>query len=238
MLLFYMRHGEPIYHPDSLTEQGKQQAEALAKRLALYGLDKIFASSSTRAIETAEPTSRLLNKEIIPLDWCHEKYTIQDLGVFVDGKKKWLFQIPEYRKILASNEMMALGHRWWSHPALAEYNYQKGYERIRNETLHFLAEQGYLFDEASGTYKVLQDNQDRVALFAHQGFGFAFLSVVLNIPYPMICNQFDLRHSSMTVINFQNEDGVCIPKVLTLSNDSHLYCEGLSTKYNHLDVCF
>ena len=33
MLLFYIRHGDPIYNPDSLTPQGERQAEALAKQI-------------------------------------------------------------------------------------------------------------------------------------------------------------------------------------------------------------
>ena len=238
MLLFYMRHGDPIYHPDSLTEQGREQAAALAKRLVRYGIDKIYSSSSTRAIQTAEPTSQLVNKEIIPLDWCHETLTLRELGVPVDGKNRWLFLLPEYKKLLVSNEMMKLGHKWWSHPDLLKFNYQKGYERIRKNTYQFLEELGYSFDEETGAYKVLRDNQDRVALFAHQGFGFAFLSVLLNIPYPMICTKFELRHSGMTVISFENEDGICVPKVLTMSNDSHIYHEGLSTKYNRSDIYF
>ena len=34
MLLFYLRHGDPIYSPDSLTPLGQRQAEALGRRLA------------------------------------------------------------------------------------------------------------------------------------------------------------------------------------------------------------
>ena len=33
MLLFYVRHGDPIYKPDSLTELGHRQAEALVARM-------------------------------------------------------------------------------------------------------------------------------------------------------------------------------------------------------------
>ena len=33
MLLFYIRHGDPVYDPDSLTPLGLKQAEAVAKRL-------------------------------------------------------------------------------------------------------------------------------------------------------------------------------------------------------------
>lgn len=37
MLFYYIRHGDPIYDPDSLTPLGKRQAEALGKRLATHG---------------------------------------------------------------------------------------------------------------------------------------------------------------------------------------------------------
>ena len=42
MLLFYVRHGDPIYKPDSLTELGKNQAEALVSRMKEYNPDKIY----------------------------------------------------------------------------------------------------------------------------------------------------------------------------------------------------
>ena len=65
MLFFYIRHGDPIYNPDSLTPLGLEQAEAIKYRLARYGLDKIYASSSNRAMLTAKPTAELLKKEVI-----------------------------------------------------------------------------------------------------------------------------------------------------------------------------
>ena len=49
MLFFYIRHGDPIYNPDMLTPLGQEQAHAVAKRLALFGIDRVFASSSNRA---------------------------------------------------------------------------------------------------------------------------------------------------------------------------------------------
>ena len=33
MIFYYVRHGEPIYNPDSLTEYGHAQAEALVARM-------------------------------------------------------------------------------------------------------------------------------------------------------------------------------------------------------------
>ena len=54
MILFYVRHGDPIYNPDQLTPLGHRQAESVAKRLALFGVDEIYASTSTRAMQTAQ----------------------------------------------------------------------------------------------------------------------------------------------------------------------------------------
>ena len=60
MLLFYVRHGDPIYDPDSLTEQGEKQAEALVDRMKRCNPTQIYASSSNRAILTAKPTSEAI----------------------------------------------------------------------------------------------------------------------------------------------------------------------------------
>ena len=68
MKLYYIRHGEPVYQPDILTPLGQRQAEAVAKRVALYGADTIYASSSGRAKLTAQPTCELLKKEMKVLD--------------------------------------------------------------------------------------------------------------------------------------------------------------------------
>jgi hypothetical protein len=72
-----------------------------------------------------------------------------------------------------------------------------------------------------------------VALFAHQGFGLAFLSCLLDIPYPQFSTHFDMCHTGVTVIEFKERDGYAYPLVLTLSSDSHIYKDGLPTNYNN-----
>ena len=72
MLLFYIRHGDPVYDPDELTPLGHRQAESVARRLALFGVDEVYSSSSTRAMQTAQPTCELLHKELITLDFLNE----------------------------------------------------------------------------------------------------------------------------------------------------------------------
>lgn len=234
MLLFYIRHGDPIYDPDSLTPLGLRQAEAVAKRLSLYGLDEIYASSSNRAILTSKPTCEILKKEAKILDWCNEGHAWQEL-VHIDenSRKDWLFAHPSIARRLISNEFAVLGENWAEHPMFEGTNVKSGIERIRRETYSFLAEHGYVFDAEKHLYKCEAPNNKRIALFAHQGFGLAFLGTVLGIPYPMFSTHFNMSHSGMTVISFGNDDGCCVPEILQLSNDSHLYSEGLPTKYQN-----
>ena len=58
MLLYIIRHGDPDYTTDTLTERGWAQAEAVGKRLAASGINRVFSSPMGRAKQTAEPTCR------------------------------------------------------------------------------------------------------------------------------------------------------------------------------------
>lgn len=232
MLFFYIRHGDPIYNPDSLTPLGERQAEAIAKRLALYGIDEVYASTSNRAILTAKPTCELMKKEPVLLDFCNESHAWAELTVKREDKACWLFHDKELAPVLADAEVTSMGHDWCNHPMFTQY--KKGMDRIYNETYSFFKSLGYAQIGKTGKYEVINGNDKRVALFAHQGFGIAFLSTVLGVPYPIFSSHFDLCHTGMTVIEFKEQDGIAIPKVLTLSSDSHLYREGLPTKYNNV----
>lgn len=235
MLLFFVRHGDPIYHPDSLTELGKLQADAVAKRLARYGMDEIYASTSVRARQTAQPLCDLLKKEAILLDWAHEEYAAADLTVkYPEGKRKWVFRDPEMRRLLNSEEIRRLGKQWYTHPAFAETNFARGMERIQRETDGFLLSVGYRHDPENHCYYAERDWDGRVAFFAHEGMGVAFLSCVLDIPYPIFATRALMTHSGVTVIRFEAaRDGMVIPELMMFSNDSHIYAEGLPTKFRN-----
>ena len=74
-----------------------------------------------------------------------------------------------------------------------------------------LAELGYEHIPGTGAYKPVAPTEERVALFAHHGFGMSFLSCLLDIPYPQFCMHFDMSHTGMTVIEFKDEGGIVIP---------------------------
>jgi probable phosphoglycerate mutase len=129
-----------------------------------------------------------------------------------------------------------LNKNWYDHPYFAEHRerFQKGVERMEAETYAFLASLGYEHDAKTNSYVATRPNDDRIALFAHEGFGKMFLSTLLDIPYPMCSTRIDMSHSCVTVIEFPNHEGNRVfPRMLQLSNDSHLYREGLPTNYKN-----
>ena len=233
MLLFYLRHGDPIYNPDSLTPLGERQAEALGRRLARLGLDEIYASSSTRAQLTAKPACELTHKEMNILDWANEMYTWAQLTMpYGEKGRRWVFQHPDWRPVLASEEVRRLGRRWYEHPAFAGTTLGEGIERVQREADDWLAGFGYRHDLEKNMYYSEGGNSKRVALFAHHGVSCAFFSCVLDIPVPQYSLHFDLQHAGMSVIYFPEDEGWVIPRALQISNDSHLYWAELPTTYN------
>ena len=234
MLLFYIRHGDPDYSVDGLTPRGARQAEAVGKRLAVHGLDKIYTSPAGRARLTAKPTCELLGMEAEVVDWADEGNAHRATAVTTeDGRRIWGFHHRPTRELFASEEVRRMGREFYNHPAFRDLPFAEKIPPIQQAIDDWLLSLGYRHDLSRNGYIAERPNDDRVALFAHQGFGMLFLSLVLDIPYPEISIRADIQHSGMSVIRFGKSDGLIIPTLLQLSNDSHLYREGLPLAYNN-----
>ncbi|HBF86636.1 MAG TPA: hypothetical protein DDW54_03045 [Clostridiales bacterium] len=237
MYFFYIRHGDPIYDPDSITEYGKTQAEALSKRFAEIGLDKIYSSTSNRAVMTATPTAEKLGLTIERLDFAHEKYAGQDFGKVRDGKGTWCFFDPETVEKFKSAEIFAKGFEWYKDDFFKGERYGGGIERVRKETVKLIESFGYIYDYEKRSYKSIKPQYKRVALFAHGGFGNAFLSCLLEIPYPLFTTRFaHLSTTGVCVIEIADEGENVVPLLLQYGNDSHLYKENIDRKFNGKEV--
>ena len=235
MLLFYVRHGDPIYNPDSLTPLGHEQAKSLAKRFVTYGLDRIYSSPSVRAQQTAQPTCDLLGKEKTICPWACESVAWRYFSIDAStGIHTWCFYDPVILELFRSREVRALGNEWYKHPAFAQYDFAEGVQYINAAVDEFFLSLGYRHDRENCRYEIVEPNNERVALFAHQGMGLYFFSSMLDIPYPEFSTHFDFGHSSMSVINFEQKGKYVYPKVLQTSNDAHLYRDGLMSGYGNI----
>ena len=234
MLLYYIRHSDPIYDPDGLTPLGERQSEAVARRLAQHGIDKIYSSDSNRAKETARPLAEMLKKDVTELPWANEGRFFQNAsGIAEDGSKRFLADINSWAELYNSPEVRKMGNDWVKHPEIAKTNLPEGIATIQREADALLLAHGFRHDHEKCCYFREKASDERVALFAHAAFGKAFLSCVLDIPYPLFATRHDISHSSVTVIRFVDRGFGWLPQLMTYSNDSHLYAENLPTKYNN-----
>lgn len=230
MLLYIIRHGDPDYTTDTLTERGWQQAEAVGKRVADAGINRIFTSPMGRARQTAEPACRLLG--LIPTveDWTHEILD-ERLTPFPDGKMKsvTLVQNTYYRE----NGNIDLDyHHAFECPGFRESRMKEALAYIEKNGKDFLERMGYR--EENGIYRILRPNEEKVALFCHAAFGRAWLSILLHIPVHIMWSSFSYTHTGVTVVEFKNnENGITAPRCLCFSDMGHLYAAGLDMLHNN-----
>ena len=236
MLLYIIRHGDPIYDPDSLTEKGKQQAQALARRLSVHGLDKIFSSPMIRAQQTAQPTCDLLKLDKEILDWTSEQALWDETAITLeDGRSEWCFHLPE--AFVKKPEMLTWGDAWPDQePYCRGPKTREGYARVCRESDAFTERLGYRREGMM--YRPIRPNDDRIAVFCHQGFGTTWLSHLLAIPAPLYWASFDLSHSSITILHFKNTtEGLVAPMCITSSDTSHIYADRLPLQFcNTIDI--
>ena len=230
MLLYIIRHGDPIYETDSLTDRGRIQAEAVGKRMLDAKIDRIFSSPMGRAKETAEPACRLLGLDKQIEEWTHE-IGEERLTPFPDGKRKSITMVQNtyYRE----NGNIDLPYeRAFDCAGIKESQMKSAVQYIEEHGKEFLERLGYR--EEKGIYRILWNNDEKVALFCHAAFARAWLSVLLHIPLHIMWASFEYTHTGVTVIEFKNNgNGITAPRCLCYSDVSHLYANELDLRYNN-----
>lgn len=231
MLLFMIRHGDPIYSPDTLTVKGKLQAVALADRMAVHGLDRIYSSPNGRARETAQPTADRLGLPVGIEDWTSENHAWRDFSrVFPDGRRSWAFSL-NGADMLRDPAVLA-GKPWYEAEFLEGTNAKAGYQRIADASDEFLARHGYVRDGL--VYRVEKPNDERVAVVCHGGFGSVWIPHMLGLPLIHYWSAFGLTHTGVTAILFKNPpSGVTVPVCLTHNEAAHLLHSAVPFEYNN-----
>ena len=72
MKILIVRHADPDYSIDSLTHQGKKEAELLSQRLFKLNIKEFYVSPLGRAKATAAYTLNKLNRPAVECEWLKE----------------------------------------------------------------------------------------------------------------------------------------------------------------------
>jgi len=225
MFLYFIRHGEPDYKTDTLTEVGVKQAQLLSERFESIQFDKIFSSPLGRAKQTAQPTCVKQNKKFEELPWLSENAAYDAMAVDFDGKKDWWFAV-QNTKILKLD-----GAKKFMPPKYLDF-----YNSATSDFDKFLSGIGY--KKCDEGYRITDEPCSRIALFCHDGISRILLSYALSIPYHIFCASFAIGHTGVTVLEFAStKDKITAPRCLMFSDLSHLRNAKLKNIYNNsIDV--
>ncbi len=210
MILDIIRHADPDYANNTITEFGHLEAKALADFLKSSDIDKIYTSPLGRAIDTALPLCEVLGIDYTVLPWTAES---MDYMRRCDKPEECGYRFSISRGIedyvdLTSEER---------HDSLTNL--------IKNSD-EFLASLGYVREGAR--YKVTSPNESHAAVFCHGGFGAAWISHLMMRHPGMGWCDIRLSTSSITRYVFENNgEGYTFPILRCLSAIPHIHLAGL-----------
>ena len=220
MKLIIVRHGDPDYENDSLTELGWKEAEALSERMKNVKADECYVSPLGRAKDTASLSLKKMNMEATELTWLREFAPIvkrpEKTGVAWD----WLPQ--DWTKMPYALDF----DKWTDYPALEDAKVREEVDWIYSEFDTFLEKHGY--KKEGKLFKVLNPNSDVIVFFCHFGLECILLSYLLNLP------PFVLWHSTIaaptsitTVATEERREGIAQFRMQAFGDTSHLYVAGM-----------
>ena len=212
MRILFVRHGDPDYKNDCLTELGKEQAEAVSLRLLPEGISEIYASPYGRAAETAAVTASLLALPVTTLPYMHEiGWSGEDLPF---GGHPWSLS----ERMLAEENFDFRAEDWRAHPYFVHNKARECFDEIAAQFDLFLKQQGYRHE--GRRFFCSAANEKTIALFSHGGSGACAIGHILSLPFPFIAAVMPFDVTSVTIIELPSREGSFVLPRLALFNDA------------------
>lgn len=230
MRLLIIRHGDPDYERDSLTEKGWKEAEFLAERIAKLNVKDFYVSPLGRAKDTASLTLKKMNRaatecqwlrefgaticrpdtpdmEDIPWDWLPADWTTEEEFFCRDA---WMTQ-----------EAMQTGFS----PAAGQDGVKAEYQWVTSNLDKVLAEHGYVRE--GDIYRVEKANRNTLVFFCHFGLECVLLSHLMNVSPMILWHHTCAAPTSVTTIyTEERREGMAAFRISGFGDISHLYAAG------------
>lgn len=218
MRILVVRHAEPDYENDSLTDKGWREAEYLADRLSREKIDYFYVSPMGRAQATASCTLKKMKREAVTLDWLKEFHVpvIHPGDTLPTRPWDW---IPS---TWVADERFFDKDHWTENPAFEAVDLKEKYDHVVSCFDELLASHGY---QRNGyVYDAICSNHDTIALFCHFGLECVLLSHLLNVSPMVLWHGFCAAPSSVTTIyTEEREKGTASFRISSFGDISHLY---------------
>lgn len=219
MKLYIVRHGDPDYSIDSLTEKGWREAALLSERMAKLSIDDFYCSPLGRAKDTLKPTLEKVKKEAEILDWLREfEGTVQSpYGEY----RRVSWDIPPSRWC---NDMDYYTLDKWHTPQwLSQSTVMEYYPKVTKGVDELLLRYGWKREGMS--FRGGEDKE--IALFCHFGLGSLVIAYLLGISPVVAQNNLFLAPTSVTTLVTETDATGCTHfRATGIGDISHLYAGG------------
>lgn len=222
MKLILIRHGDPNYKIDSLTDKGWCEAKALAARLSKLEIKRFYCSPLGRARDTAGVTLRELGRNGEVLDFLREfEYQIKDPRT---GRPRGAWDLfpadwTEQKELFDKDS-------WWKAPLMMTGTEIKPrYDEVCQGMDGILSKHGY--QRHGYLYQVVKGNTDTIAIFCHLGVMCIILSHLLHCAPTIFWQGSFVAPTSITMLETEErEKGIATFRMRCLGDTGHLYAAG------------
>ncbi len=221
MKILIIRHGDPDYEIDSLTEKGWREAEMLSDRIAPMPIKAYYVSPLGRARDTASFTLKKAGRTAEVLPWLRE-YDVRITDPATGQKRipwdmlpgDWT-SVPEYYD----------KDKWYNVPIMKEAGMGLGLRAVWDGLDEILLRHGYRREGM--VYRAENPNEDTIAFFCHFGVGCVMIGHLLGISPMILWHGFMAAPTSVTVLNSEERrEGTAFFRVSSYGDISHLYAKG------------
>lgn len=243
MKIRLIRHGDPDYEHDCLTEVGKKEAALLAEAAKDLDLGDCYVSPLGRAQDTAAYTLKKYQLSAKTLEWLQEFPAKVDVNhspelqkAFPDTRKKDGVYLPRIAWDMLPSYYMThpeyLDREAWRDSELCRCSDMAAvYDHVIENLDALLARYGYV-REGLG-YRVEKPHTQTITFFCHFGLTCVVLSHLLNISPFALWHGTVLAPTSVTeVVTEEREQGYASFRGLRFGDISHLSAAGEKASFS------
>lgn len=226
MRLILIRHAEPNYEIDSLTERGFIEAQALSKRISRLDVTAFYCSPLGRAQRTAEPILKAMGRSAKTLDWLRE--------FSPKVKKPWKEKegcawdwLPG---VWCERDNFYERDGWYREQEFIDASVKEAYDEVTEGLDRLLARHGY--ERHGGYYRAVKPNRDTIVLFCHFGVMAVMLSHLFGVSPMTLWHGTCALPSSVTILDTEERrEGIAYFRMNAFGDTSHLYAKGIEPSF-------
>lgn len=214
----FVRHADPDYVRDSLTEKGWKEAELLGKRLSKEKMDYVYVSPLGRAKDTAGCTLKYNGKEAVVKDFLREFEAPIWRPDVTDKKMICWDWLPED---WMNDERFFSKDHWMEPKPMADGHVYDEYKRVIEGFDEILKTHGYVRE--GNYYRVEKGNHDVIVFFCHFGVQAVMLSHLLNLSPMIMWHNFCASPSTVTTVyTEERRPGIANFRINIFGSQTHL----------------